>query len=439
MTTLPPTIIVDLQASIRGRVWSPADAGFDGARRPWNLAVEQNVCAVVEAADADDIVDLMRFARENGVPIATQPSGHGATGRTAGAILLRTTRLNRIDIDAGRMTARIGAGVRSGDLQRAAAVHDLTALPGSSPVVTVTGAALGGGLSWFGRSFGWMADSVLGFEVVDADGKARRVTPTTDPDLFWALRGGGGELAIVTAVELQLRAAPQLFGGRQLWPAVHARQVAEVYRSITEAAPESLTLWLELLSFPGADPMVAIDSTYLGDEATARRLMHDTSLLPTPLSDTRAPMSVADLGTITAEPTDPAPGQSRAELLTRLDDTALTALLDEPISPLMAVQIRHLGGALARPSDSPHGALSEPYLAYLFGVPTSDAVGASIVRKQTALAEALPTTGRKPATFLNPSERLADALPAVSLRRLAQLKKERDPEFIVQGNFSVLG
>ncbi|MBZ2198404.1 FAD-binding oxidoreductase [Occultella gossypii] len=438
MTILPQTTTEELRASVRGRVWLPADAGFDEVHRPWNLAIEQRVRAVVEVADAADVSRLVRFASERNIPVATQPSGHGATGRASDAILLRTAGLDTIDIDPIRMTARIGAGVRSGELQRAAAAHGLTALPGSSPAVTVTGAALGGGLSWFGRAFGWMADSILAAEIVAADGTTQRVTPAIDPELFWALRGGGGDLAIVTALELQLRPAPSVFGGRQLWPATHAGQVAAVFRSMTETAPGALTLWLELLSFPGAEPLVAIDSTFLGDEATARNLMHETSLLPVPLSDTRAPISVADLGTITAEPTDPGPGASRGELLTHLDDSALAALVDDPIAPLMTVQIRHLGGALAQPSDSPHGALAEPYAVYMFGVPATAQVAESIAGKQAALADALPTSGRKPITFLNPGERLSDALPDASMRRLRQLKEDRDPDGIIRGNFGIL-
>lgn len=439
--TIPRTDIdlADLRTSVRGRVSLPSDDDFERARLPWNLAVEQNVRAVVEAADADDVAALVRFAGERGVAVATQPSGHGATGRASDAILLRTGALDAISIDPAAQTARLGAGVRSGDLQRAAAAHGLTGLPGSSPVVTVTGAVLGGGLSWFGRRHGWMADSVLAFEVVTANGDAERVTPSSDPDLFWALRGGGGELAVVTALELQLHAAPQVFGGRMLWPADHARPVAEAFRTITATAPDELTVWLELLNFPGADPMVALDSTFLGDEHEARRLLRATDALPHPLSDSRAAMSVADLGTITAEPTAPAPGRSRAELLSRLDDDALDALLERPIAPLAMVQIRHLGGAFGRPSDSPHGALTEPYGVYAFGVPTTPELADALGDKQKALVDALPTTGRKPLCLLAPSERLSDALPAASVERIAHRKEERDPDGTIRGNFSARG
>lgn len=436
MTILPRSVLVELRTAVQGRVWLPGDADFDEAHRPWNRAVDQEVLAVVEAADVNDIISLVKFARRSELPIATQPSGHGATGRASGAILLRTARLDQIVIDPAQRRATIGAGTRAGALQAAAAEHGLTGLPGSSPVVTVAGVALGGGLSWFSRSFGWVGDNIRAFDVVDADGLAHHVTATSDPELFWALQGAGSELVIVTGLQVQLHEATQVFGGRQLWSAAHARDVAEVFQSMTATAPEALSLWLELLSFPGADPMVAIDSTFLGSEAEGRDLMHATEALPTPLADTRAPMSVADLGAITAEPTEPTAGHIRAELLTSLNDSALDALLGTPIAPLLSVQIRHLGGALARPSDNPHGALTEPYSVYMFGLSTTEEVVEPIVEKQADLAQALPTSGRKPVTFLNASEGLADALSESSLLRLRRLKEERDPTGIFRGNFS---
>lgn len=184
--------------------------------------------------------------------------------------------------------------------------------------------------------------------------------------------------------------------------------------------------------------MIALDCTFLGTEGAARELMKAVDDLPAPMVDTRAMMSTAELGQITGEPTVPGPGRSRGELLTALDDAALDVLLGEPIAPLMTVQIRHLGGALARPSDSPHGALAEPYAVYMFGVPTSPEVAESITLRQSELAASLPVSGRKPISFLSPSERLSDALSSSSLQRLRRLKDEYDPTLIVHGNFSLL-
>ncbi|MDG4820814.1 FAD-binding oxidoreductase [Asanoa sp. WMMD1127] len=426
-----------LRSIVRGQVWLPGEPGFDAARRPWNLAIEQPADAVLEAADAADVAAIVRHAGAAGLSIATQANGHGATGRTAGTILLRTRRLDALVVDPVTRRARVGAGVSSGRLQAAAAAHGLTGMPGSSPVVSVAGVALGGGLSWFGRTHGWVADNVTAFDIVDADGRERHVTADTEPDLFWALRGGGGSFAIVTALELTLHPAPSLYGGRVLWPAEHAPAVLDGFRDITATAPDALTLWLDLLHFPGAAPMVALDVTYLGDAKEARELLEPLDRLPRPLSDSVRLMSVAELGSITAEPTEPSAGLSRGELLTTLDDVTARTLLEQPIEPLLSVQLRHLGGALARPSDSPHGTLTEPYAMYLFGLPTDAARARAVAAKQRALAAALPTSGRKPFTFLNPGEAITDAFSAEVVERLRDVKRRHDPHHMFRANFPV--
>ncbi|MEV0344617.1 FAD-dependent oxidoreductase [Nonomuraea sp. NPDC050680] len=391
---------------------------------------------MVEAADATDVAAVVRYAHTCGLAVATQPNGHGATPDLDGAILLRTRRLNTLEIDTAARHARVGAGVSSGSLQAAAAPHGLTGLNGSSPVVSVAGVALGGGLSWFGRKHGWVADHVTAFDIVDAEGRQRRLTADTDTDLFWALRGGGGSFAIVTALELALHPAPHLYGGRMLWPIQHASEVMDAYRQIT--APNDLTLWLDLLHFPGSEPMIAIDATYLGPATTARALLSPLDHLPHPLTDSRRPMKITELGTITAEPTDPGAGSSRGELLADLDDRVARTLLAEPIAPLMSVQIRHLGGAFALPSETPHGPLTEPYALYLFGVPTDPATAEAVTARQRALTDALPISGRKPFTFLSLGETPADAFTPAALNRLRGLKRHHDPHDTLRANFPIL-
>ncbi|MFD0854274.1 FAD-linked oxidase, partial [Actinomadura adrarensis] len=230
---------------------------------------------------------------------------------------------------------------------------------------------------------------------------------------------------------------PHVSVGRMLWPAAHAQAAADAYREITATAPDTLTVWFDLLHFPGADPMIAVDSTYLGNEDEARALLRPLDRLPTPLSDTRRAMQVSELGSITAEPTDPSPGMSRAELLTDLDDATLKALLAEPIAPLLSVQVRQLGGAFTRPSDSPHGPLTAPHMLYLFGALPDPSRAEPIAAKQRALAEALPTTGRKPFTFLNPAETIADAFTPETVTRLRDLKLRYDPHNVIRSNFPV--
>ncbi len=336
----------------------------------------------------------------------------------------------------------MGAGVPWGRVQAAAAGHGLTGLAGSNPVVGVTGYTLGGGMSWFGRKHGWASDAVRAFEVVDADGAQRRITAEDDPDLFWALRGGGGDFAVVTGLEFALFPAPELFGGRMLWPETRVREVFDVFQEITAAAPEELTVWLQRLQIPDAPPMVGLDAVYLGDPDRGRSLLAALDAIGNPILDKRGVFGPADIGAVTGEPTDPSPALSRAEQLTELGDAVIKTLIDEPVAPLANIQIRHLGGALAeaRPDAGARGPLTEPYLLYCLGLGLphlADAVRA----RRTAIVGAVSgqISGRKPYTFLTPEESAAAAFDSATLTRLREIKRARDPHGVIRANYPVLG
>ncbi|MEW9550596.1 FAD-binding oxidoreductase [Nonomuraea sp. NPDC050783] len=433
----------DLRRAVQGRVLLSGDDGFEQASRPWNLSVEQRVAAVVEAAGADDVAAAVVYARSAGLPVAAQPSGHGASGTADGVILLRTGGLDEVRVNAEERTARVGAGARWGQVLAAAGPHGLTGLAGSSPVVSVTGYTLGGGLSWFGRRHGFAADSVRAFDVVTADGERARVTAESDPDLFWALRGGGGgDFALVTAVEFDLYPAPALYGGRVMWPGHRAREVFDAFLEITAEAPDELTLWFNRVQFPQAPAMVGVDAAFLGEEADGRALLARLDKIGDVIVDKRGPVAVANLGDITAEPTDPTPGRSRAELLTRLDETAVAPLLEQPVAPLIAVQVRHLGGALAaeRPGAGPSGPVAEPYLLYMLGAAVNPELSEAVGARQAAVAGELGglVSGRKPYTMLAGGERAEAAFTAEAVARLREIKRARDPQGVLRANFPVL-
>ncbi|MEU8246812.1 FAD-binding oxidoreductase [Nonomuraea sp. NPDC048916] len=419
----------ELKKTIKGRVLVQGDEGFDEARTPWHLSVDQPVRAVVEAADADDVAAVVSHARLHGLAVTAQASGHGASGDTEGAILLRTRRLDGVEISDG--VARVGAGVLWGEVLAAASPLGLIGLAGSSPVVSVTGYTLGGGLSWFGRRHGWASDSVRAFEAVDADGARVRVTAESDPELFWALRGGGGSFAVVTALEFDLHPAPFLYGGRVMWPADRAAAVFEAFKEVTAEAPDELTLWFGLLRFPGGPGFVALDVAYLGEHPGD--LLRRFDKIDGVVSDSRRPLPVAELGSICDEPTDPSPGTARCELLTELPDDVL---FGEPMDPLISVQVRHLGGALARPVAGGGAAapLAEQYSAYLLGLP-SEATTARIAGLGAALVPY--ASGRKPYSMLTAGERAASAFSGDALARLRDLKQARDPHGVIRANFPV--
>ncbi|MEV0350179.1 FAD-dependent oxidoreductase [Nonomuraea sp. NPDC050680] len=433
---------MDLRNAVRGRVLLPGEDGFDEAARPWAVGVHQPVAAVVEAENAADVAALARYAREAGLTVTAQPSGHGASGDVQGVILLRTGRLDWVEVDAQARVARVGAGVRWGRVLAETGKHGLTGPAGSSSAVTVAGFVAGGGISWFGRRYGWAADSVRAFEIVDADGEQVRVTADSDSELFWALRGGGGDYALITSIELALYPAPSVYGGRIVWPAARTAAVFEAFRQITADAPRELSVWINRVAPPPpAPPMVTVDVTYLGGEAEAKALLAGFDEIGGSLSDSRGLMDLADLGTIAAEPIEPSPMLARTELLTGLDEATLATLADADLAPLLNLQVRHLGGALAEadPAGGAGGALAEPYMLYLLGLRLphlSDAVQG----KQAALIEALgqAVSGRKPYTFLAPAENAAQAFPAGTLARLRELKRHRDPYGVFRANFPVL-
>ncbi|MFG1694848.1 FAD-binding oxidoreductase [Nonomuraea sp. NPDC049309] len=425
-----------------GRVLLPGDDGFEEAARPWNASVRQPVAAVVEPGDAREVAAVVKYAAQSGIPVAAQAGGHGAAGGTEGAILLRTTRLGGVEVRPGERVARVGAGVKWGEVLAEAGRHGLTGLAGSSPVVSVAGYTLGGGLSWFGRRHGFAADAVRAFDVVTADGEPVTVTAESDPELFWALRGGGGDFAVVTAVEFALFPAPALYGGRVAWPEHRAREVFDAYRELTAEAPDELSLWFGRVNLPNLPPMVTIDAAFLGEEREGRALLDRLGKIGDVLRDTRGPLAVADLGAITAEPVDPTPGRSRSELLTRLDDEVADLVLDAPLAPLAVAQVRHLGGALAaaRPDGGPGGPVAEPYLLYLLGPAFTPELAEAAGERLRWFAGRLGerASGRKPYTLLGYGERAAAAFTAPVLERLRAIKRARDPRGVLRANYPVL-
>ncbi|MEV4224239.1 FAD-binding oxidoreductase [Nonomuraea sp. NPDC049725] len=432
----------DLRGALKGRVLLPGDDGFDQAAAAWNLTVGQPVAAVVEAADAGDVAALVRYARRAGLTVTAQPSGHGASGDVEGVILLRTGRLNDVEVRAEERVARVGAGAKWGQVLAAAGPLGLAGLAGSAPGVSVTGYTLGGGIGWFSRAYGFASDSVRALDVVDADGEPGRVTAESDPDLFWALRGGGGDFAMVTAVELELYPVPVLYGGRVIWPEHRTGEVYDAFLEITAEAPRELSVWINRFQPPGAPPMVTLDLAYLGEAARAEDLLARLGKIEGALSDSRGVVPLAELGGITAEPTDPAPSIARAELLTGLDADAVERLLAKPVEPLINVQIRHLGGALAEPGGGAgaSGALTEPYLLGLLGLGLPHAADATRA-KQAEVVAGLESrvSGRKPYTMLSPGDTAAQSFSAGTLARLREIKRARDPHHVFRANYPVLG
>src|SRR6516225_7031697 len=242
-----------LRAAIAGQVFVPGEAGYDRARQAWNLAVDQRPAVVVEAGSAADVARAVRFARAHGMRIAPQGTGHGAgpLEPLVGAMLLRTTRMRTVRIDPAARTARAEAGAVWQDVIVPAAEHGLAGLAGNSPNVGVAGYTLGGGLGWLARRYGLAANSVTAAELVTPDGNLVRADADHEPDLFWAVRGGGG-IGVVTALEMQLYPVRELYAGDLFLPIERTAEVLHAWREWTASAPDEVSSQGRLVRLPSA-------------------------------------------------------------------------------------------------------------------------------------------------------------------------------------------
>ncbi len=449
--SLTDTLLVDdvdpLTRAVRGRVITAGDPDWESQRRGFNLTVDVEPYAVVEVADAADVVATVRYAAEHGLSVTAQPSGHGVTDALTGVIVLRTTALQELTIDLDRRTARVGAGVKWQAVNSALTGTGLSGLPGSTGDVSVVGYSVGGGLSWFARRYGLAAERIRAIELVTATGELITATADCEPDLFWALRGGGGDFAVITAVEIELVGIDELYGGRMVWSGDHAEAVLAAVAEYAPTAPDELTLWAWVLQLPDLEMVpsplrgrraVAVDITFLGSDADGETLLRPLlDRLPAPLMDGRGRLPLAALGDICAEPTTPVPTVETSMLLERFDAEDARALLDAigRSSALTLVEVRQLGGELAR-EHAGRGAMApvrQPYgLLMVAMAPVPEAVTAALAEMITVRAAlAAVDAGRQLPNF---GPLAAGNYSAETLTRLADIKRRVDPAGVIRSN-----
>ena len=362
--------IAALRARVAGDFVVPGDADWDEARRAWNLAVDQRPAAVAFPESARDVVEIVTFARKHALRVAPQGTGHNAAALAIdGGILLKTERMRGISVDAAAHTARAEAGVMWTEVTHAAAPHGLAALAGSSPGVGVVGYSIGGGISWLSRRFGLAANSVTAVELVTADGRFVRADTEHEADLFWAVRGGGGSFGIVTALEFSLYPVSEVYAGILFFPLERGGQIVNAWREWVDSVPDEVTSLARFLQFPSVPEIpqplrgrsfAVVEATFVMDWFAASSLLRPLRELK-PVMDTFRTMPVSELEHLHMDPKQPVPGHGDGMLLRELDAEAVDAMVTiagaNARSPLLSVEVRHLGGALAVPRPG-NGALA---------------------------------------------------------------------------------
>ncbi len=428
---------------------SPGDPGWDGARRAWNLAVDQRPAAVAVPETTQHVVAAVNFAREHGLRVAVQGAGHNAVplGPLADTLLIKTHAMRRISIDPIIRSAWAEAGVLWQEVADAAGGHGLAGLAGSSPDVGVVGYTLGGGLSWLSRCYGLSANNVEAFELVTADGAVVRADAASEPDLFWALRGGGGSFGVVTGIELRLFAIPEVYAGRLWWPAEAGHQVLHAWRELTERElPDEFTTTVHYRNFPPVpgQSFAVVDVIHLGPPAEANELLAPLRRLR-PLMDTVQMIPTPELGHLHGDPEHPVPGVADGALLAALPAEAVDEIVwlcgDEACSPPLGVELRHLGGEMGRthPHNGALDAVPADYLLVANGMaPTAQAAEAIRVYIEAMKSAVSPWTARQ--MYLNLAQTAQDPASFWSPEvydRLRRIKAAVDPRNMIRANHPI--
>jgi FAD/FMN-containing dehydrogenase len=442
--------------AIAGRVATPNDADWDQARAAWNLAADQRPEAVAFAESADDVATTVRFAADNDLRVAGQGTGHGAVALRSleGAILIKTERMRGIEIDPESRTGRIEAGTLVLELSEAAGAHGLSGMPGSSPDVGVTGYTLGGGLSWLGRRYGFACNRVRAIELVTADGEARTVHADNEPDLFWALRGGGGDYGIVTALHLDLVPVATAYAGVLIFPAALGAEAVRRYRDWAASVSDDVTSVVRFITPPDlpdvpeplrGTPLLTIDAACIGDKEAGEAAIAPLREIGEPIMDSFDQIPAAGLCRIHMDPEQPVPGLGHHRVLRELSDAAIDAFVElagpDSGSPLLLTEIRQMGGALGRP-DPDGGALTHldaDWVMLGIGLPMTPESGQAIEAHLDRFDDTMaPWAGD--GGYFNFAERPCDTnaiLPPEVCARLTELKRQWDPDSRIIGNHAV--
>ncbi len=285
MTTLLKETIEGLQTKVKGHVLLPDDPSYDEVRKIWNAMIDRRPAVIVQCAEADDVPPIITFARENGLEISIRGAGHNIAGNALcdNGVMIDLSTMTKVRVDAQKRRAYVEPGATLADFDKAAQAHGLATPVGINSTTGIAGLTLGGGFGWLTRKYGLTIDNLISAEVVTADGNKIRAGKNENADLFWAIRGGGGNFGVVTEFEFQLHpVGPEILAGLIVFPFSQAKQVLTQYRKFAESAPEELNVWVVLRKAPPlpflpepvhGQEVVILAVFYAGDRAEGEKLI----------------------------------------------------------------------------------------------------------------------------------------------------------------------
>ncbi|MGA7672198.1 MAG: FAD-binding oxidoreductase [Nitrolancea sp.] len=447
---IDPILVDAFERRLLGSLVRTTDADYDDSRAVVNLRFDGRPELIVKAADAADVIRSVEFAREHGLRLAVRSGGHGGHGYSSfdGSLVVNLSGMKSVSVEPEKRTAWVQAGATTADLLEAAGPHGLAVSTGDTSSVGLGGLVTGGGIGWLVRKYGLTIDSLLSVEMVTADGRLVVASETQNPDLFWAVRGGGGNFGVVTAFEFQLQPVGMIFGGAVVLP-----PTPNVMRGFAEygvQATDELTMIAMLMPTPPL-PVVPVEAhgklafivmvCYTGNPEDGQRAIEPLRQLATPLAEMVGPMPYSALYNLTQEGSHPHPAVVRSGFMNGLPNEAIEAILGHyrnSTGPVGMTQFRPLGGAFSRISNDATAFAHRDKSMFLtlinvgFGDETEQWV-ADLWRQLSPM-----TTGAY-VNFLEVEgeDRIREAYPSETYARLAEVKRRYDPENVFNLNQNI--
>lgn len=438
-----------LGKKVAGEVIQPADPGYDEARRVWNGMVDKRPRAIVRCSNVDDVVASVAFARDNGLLLAVRGGGHNAAGLAVcdDGLVVDLSGLRDVHVDSKAHKARAQGGATWGDFDRTTAKHGLATTGGAISTTGIGGLTLGGGIGYLMRRYGLTCDNLESVSLVTASGDLVEASDEKSPELFWGVRGGGGNFGVVTEFEYRLHPVSTVLGGLLLYPIEKAPETLRFYREFIAGAPDELTVFESMMTTPDGARVVAFVVGYCGPVEEGEKVVRPLREFGPPLVDQVGPMPYPQLQSILDEGF-PAGLQVywRSSFLSGIPDGALDTLVDHfsrVTSPLSALMLEPLGGAVARvgPDDT---AFNHRDAAYNLAIiarwqdPKDREANVAWVR---AVHEAMEpfTTGGVYVNYLGEEgqDRVRAAYGDVKYNRLVALKDEYDAANLFRCNQNI--
>lgn len=453
-TPVPNNILSDrlreFSARFRGELIRPSNSGYDAARTVWNGMVDRRPAAIARCRTVDDVQHAIRFARDNDISIAIRGGGHNAAGLGVcdGGMVIDLRGMRDVVVDPVARTARAGGGATWADFDAATAAHGLGTTGGAVSTTGIAGLTLGGGLGWLMRSYGMTCDNLIGAEVVTADGQVLHASTSEHPDLFWALRGGGGNFGVVTTFEFQLHPVSNVLGGILFYPLARARDVLRFYRDFVRSAPDALTVFAAMLHTPEGQPVCGLAICYNGPVDEGERAIKALRDFEPTIAGDVGPMPYTALQTMLDAGFPPGlQVHWRSEFLASMPDTLIDALVsayEHVPSPLSAILVEQFGGAVHRvrvESTAFDNRDADFNLVIVSRWSDPSAAERNVIWARATSDAAKPfTNGRVYVNYIGVGEapdRVRAAFSPEKFTRLSQVKRQYDPRNVFRINQNI--